>query len=185
MLQCCTVCPGWLAGCCHGSERWQDPPPALPCMSVIRKVCAACTRIFNPLVRTSPTHYILADGVRQDALCCCFFTLSSDILWARSVSEETVPAVRLKVVSTVQSDCFYPLYFILSYKRHCLPRPDEYLMGICCFICMLYNMGLYDHNSSREAAVPVIFSTQDICLSQRKAKAGMQVFSSFFSFLFI
>lgn len=63
----------------------------------------------------------------------------------------------------VQSDCFCPLYFILSYKRHCLPWPDEYLICICCFICMLYNLGLYNHNSSREAAVPAIFSCRTSC----------------------
>lgn len=98
------------------------------------------------------------------------------------MSEQTVPAVRLKVVSVVQSDCFYPLYFILSYKRHCLPRPDEYLMGICCFICMLYNMGLYDHNSSREAAVPGTFSTRTSASLRERPRQACKYFHHFSPF---
>lgn len=59
---------------------------------------------------------------------------------------------------TVGSDCSCPLYFIFFYKLHCLPWPDEYLIGICCFICMLYNLGPYNRNSGREAAVPAVLS---------------------------
>ncbi len=58
----------------------------------------------------------------------------------------------------VRSDGSCPLYFIFFYKLHCLPWPDEYLIGICCFICMLYNLGPYNRNSGREAAVPALLS---------------------------
>lgn len=59
---------------------------------------------------------------------------------------------------TVQSDCSSLICFIFSYKLHCLSCPNEYLMGICCFICMLYNLSPYNHNFSREAAEPPILS---------------------------
>lgn len=48
---------------------------------------------------------------------------------------------RIWAKETVQSDCSCPHYFIFSYKLHWLPCSDKYLIGICCFICMLYNLG--------------------------------------------
>lgn len=59
---------------------------------------------------------------------------------------------------SVQSECSCPGFFIFFYKMHCLPWPDEYLIGICCFICMLYNLGSYNRNCGGEAAVPAVLS---------------------------
>ena len=82
-------------------------------------------------------------------------------LWWRCEAEErrsSEAASEGKRQETVRSDCSCPLCFILFYKLHCLPWPDEYLMGICCFICMLYNLSPYNRNSGREAAVPALLS---------------------------
>lgn len=49
-----------------------------------------------------------------------------------------------------------PVFSVLLYQLHCLSWPDEYLIGICRFICMLYNFGLCNGNTGREAAAPTL-----------------------------
>lgn len=53
-----------------------------------------------------------------------------------------------------------PVFSVLLYQLHCLSWPDEYLIGICRFICMLYNFGLCNANTGREAAAPTLPRTR-------------------------
>lgn len=137
--------------------------PTLPCTSNWEGVCSCSThtRIFNTFIRTQIAQIYKVNSKVSNSL---FFLhclqRSSEFLQHRKRQQQQW---EWKKWAMVQSDCFCPLYFILSYKRHCLPWPDEYLICICCFICMLYNLGLYNHNSSREAAVPAIFSCRTSC----------------------
>lgn len=66
-----------------------------------------------------------------------------------------------------------PLYFIFFYKLHCHPWPDEYLIVICCFICMLYNLGLYNRNSRRRCCTSALCSPRgSFRLPQKRAREG-------------
>lgn len=53
-----------------------------------------------------------------------------------------------------------PISTVLLYQLHCFSWPDEYLIGICRFICMLYNFSLCNGSTSREAAVPTLALTR-------------------------
>lgn len=83
-------------------------------------------------------------------------------------------------------------YFTLFHKLRCLPLPDEYLIGVCCFICMLYNLGLYNHSSGREAAEPVLLSPTlsvlpevPLDILRREQEKDWVLSYSFFCFVFL
>lgn len=156
--------PGWLAGRCHGSGRWRgrDLPHAARCSEWCgqRPVWFYTIYSYNYCTNSPPPHR--SPPISQ------MKTWKTDVhgqTYNRWCSQESACKSKRKGVfvagmakerrsrethrereriwakETVQSDCSCPHYFIFSYKLHWLPCSDKYLIGICCFICMLYNLG--------------------------------------------
>lgn len=70
---------------------------------------------------------------------------------------------------TVWYECSWPIYFIPFYQPHSLSSPNEYFIVICFFICMLYNLGLCNHNHGRDCTSPLF----DTCSAHFEVSLGL------------
>lgn len=156
--------------------------PTLPCTSNWEGVCSCSThtRIFNTFIRTQIAQIYKVNSKVSNSL--FFFTLSPEILWVSSASEETAAAVRVKEVSDgakwlLLPPLFHPLL------QAALPSLAWWIFDMHLLLHLhALQLGFVQPQQQQRGCCASHIFVQDFLLSQRRARKGMPRFSSFVSY---